>query len=370
MSDEPASSGLAQLREHNRELGQVRAGLQDWLRHRLEDSRLTVGPLGSPGGTGVANETLLFDVHRSSDSTVGYVARLAAPEALYLDYDLATHYRMYEAMMGAPTVPTPAVVGFEPDAEVLGAPFFVMEKIDGVVPSDKPSWASEGFVVDAEPAQRRWMWERTVALLAEVHRLDSTPFGFLRTGVTEDGVGDCLHYWMRFLRWAAPDRPVPLTEAAEEWLVANRPSGTALSWGDSRLPNVIYRRFEPVGLLDWDLVSLAGPQADVAWWIIMTPPESLRLDGIGSHDQFVNLWEDLTGSTASQLRWFLVFSAYRLAAVIAKLMSLFVAQGRIPSEAADRQLTTGLHAQLLAGLLELRPPAGVVPVVPDVGLDG
>ena len=162
---------------------------------------------------------------------------------------------------------------------------------------------------------------------------------------------------------------MPLTEEAEAWLSANRPSATALSWGDSRLPNVIYRDYTPVGLLDWDLVSLAGPQADIAWWILMTPQESVYLDGIGTHDEFVDLWEELTGNSATDLHWFLVFGAYRLAAIMAKLFSMFVAQGRMPAEFADAQLNTGLHVQMLAGLLDLTPPEGVTPTVPEVRWD-
>ena len=45
---------------------------------------------------------------------------------------------------------------------------------------------------------------------------------------------------------------------------------------------------------------------------------------------------------------------------------MFVAQGRMPAEVAAAQLNTGLHVQMLAGLLDLTPPAGVTPVVPDV----
>ena len=135
------------------------------------------------------------------------------------------------------------------------------------------------------------------------------------------------------------------------------------------MPNVIYRDFSPVGLLDWDLVSLAGPQTDIAWWILMTPQESVYLDGIGTHDEFVDLWEELTGNSATDLHWFLVFGAYRLAAIMAKLFSMFVAQGRMPAEFADAQLNTGLHVQMLAGLLDLTPPKGVTPTVPEVRWD-
>lgn len=368
-STEAQAKEWAQLKEHGRSPDQVHAALQSWMRHRLDDSRLSVGAPSTPGGTGIANETLLFDVHHSSGAVHGYVARIATGDPLYLDDDLSMHYRMYEAMASIPAVPTPSVLGYEPDPAVLGSPFFVMEKIDGAIPTDSPPWWIAGFVAQASPAERRLLWESTIRLMADFHRVDPEPFTFLRTGATGDGVGDSLDYWIRSLRWASPAAPIPLTDIAEEWLLAHRPVGTALSWGDSRLPNVIYRDYAPVAMLDWDLVSLAGPQADLAWWILMTAPDSTTLDGIGTNDELVDLWQDLTGISVADLRWFLVFGAYRLAAILAKLFSTFVAQGRMPAEAAQMQLDAGTHVQLLAGLLDLTPPPGVLPVIPDVRLD-
>jgi len=174
---------------------------------------------------------------------------------------------------------------------------------------------------------------------------------------------------MRSLRWAAPAEPVPLTHECEGWLLTNAPDVTALSWGDSRLPNVISRDFTPIGLLDWDLVSLAGPQADLAWWILMDPPESRQLEGIGTHDELVDLWEEAMGMRATELRWYLVFGAYRLAAIFAKLFSMMVAQGHMTQEAARMQLACGNHVQLLSGLLDLTPPPGVVPRMPELRLE-
>jgi aminoglycoside phosphotransferase (APT) family kinase protein len=357
------------LKDQTQALDRVRVGLESWMRRRLDETGLSIGGLRTPTGTGVANETVLFDATRASGATEGYVARLATPDSLYLDYDLSVHYRMYDAMMAFPTVPTPDVLGYEDDPDVVGAPFFVMERIDGVVPTDQPSWATEGFVVDAEPTQRRALWEQTVRTMAELHRLDVEPFLFLRTGATDSGAGDCLDYWARSLRWATRREPLPLTGECEEWLRANQPDVTALSWGDSRLPNVIYRDFAPVALLDWDLVSLAGPQTDVAWWILLDPPERRDLEGIGTHDEVVDLWEDATGQRATELHWYLVLGAYRLAAIFAKLFSMMVAQGHMPADAAQAELEHGLHVQLMSGLLDLTPPPGVVPRVPDVRLE-
>lgn len=371
MSDHAAPAGTweVHLKEQSQSLQRTRAGLQRWLRGTLDDPAAIVGALRTPGGTGVANETVLFNVRRGDGTTEGYVARLATPDPLYLDFDLARHHRMYEAMMAFPQVPTPAVLPYEPDHDIVGQPFFVMERIDGVVPTDNPSWASEGFVVEATPAQRRQLWERTVDILCSFHQLPTEPFAFLRTGETDSGTGDLLDLWCRSRRWAERDGAPPLVEEAEEWLRANQPRHTGLSWGDSRLPNVIYREHAPVAILDWDLVSLGGAQADLAWWIIMDPTSGAPLDGIGAHDDLVDRWEGTLGQKASDLHWYLVFGAFRLAAIMTKLFAMMSDAGHLTADAAKHMIDTGNHVQLIAGLLELTPPAGLTPVVPRVRFD-
>ena len=91
------------LKEQTQALDRIRDGLAGWMRRRLEDPGSTIAGMRTPSGTGVANETVIFDVARTTGSaagtTEGYVARLATPDPLYLDYDLAVHYRMYETMM-------------------------------------------------------------------------------------------------------------------------------------------------------------------------------------------------------------------------------------------------------------------------------
>jgi aminoglycoside phosphotransferase (APT) family kinase protein len=120
---------------------------------------------------------------------------------------------------------------------------------------------------------------------------------------------------------------------------------------------------------DWDLVSLAGPQADLAWWILMDPPESRQLEGIGTYEELVGLWEEVMGVRASDLRWYLVFGAYRLAAIFARLFAMMVAQGHMSEEARRAQLASGNPVQWMSGLLDLTPPRGVVPRVPDLQLE-
>jgi aminoglycoside phosphotransferase (APT) family kinase protein len=101
----------------------------------------------------------------------------------------------------------------------------------------------------------------------------------------------------------------------------------------------------------------------------MDPPESRQLAGIGTHDELIDLWEECTGRRATDLHWYLVFGAYRLAAIFARLFAMMAAQGHITAEAARVQLACGNHVQLISGLLDLEPPPGVTPRVPEVRLD-
>src|SRR5262249_49155096 len=161
------------------------------------------------------NETLLFDVEWSSGGrtrTQGFVARVASARTLYLDADVATHAKIYEALADVEGVPVPRVYGYEPDAAVLGAPFFVMERIRGDVPGDTPPWQSSGFLSDAGPQDRRVMWEAAVRVLAALPRGARALFPFLAPPAGASGLADHLRYWRRYLDAATEGSPDELLE--------------------------------------------------------------------------------------------------------------------------------------------------------------
>ena len=80
-----------------------------------------------------------------------------------------------------------------------------------------------------------------------------------------------LDRYERFLRWAEDDRPHALAREALTWLRTNAPAapapGPALVWGDARLSNVVYRDFEVVAVLDWEMATVGDPLLDLGWWI-------------------------------------------------------------------------------------------------------
>jgi aminoglycoside phosphotransferase (APT) family kinase protein len=338
LTDEPTVGGIP-LRGTARDLEHVRTVMASWLAPRVGASGgVSVSPVSTPGGGGVANETLMFDATWDADGVEhreGFVTRVASDRTLYLDADIEIHAKIYTVLADVDGVPVPRVYGYEDDAELLGAPFFVMERIVGDVPTDTPPWQSAGFVYEATPKERRAMWEDAVRVLAALHQVDAGRFPFLAGATGTSGLANHLGYWRRSLDAATADAPHDGLERGYAWLLANlpEPAPTGFSWGDSRFANIMFREGRVVSIFDWDTASLAGAEADLAWWRNMDGSASV-LDGIGTPDELVALWEAETGRKAMHLPWYDVFTTFRLGCIMIRLFANLAAEGQMPAETA------------------------------------
>jgi aminoglycoside phosphotransferase (APT) family kinase protein len=337
---------------------EVRRVLASWLAPRLgAQGRVSISSVTSPAGTGVANETLLFEASwstRAGERTQGFVARLASDRPLYIEADIEVQAKVYEALAGVPGVPVPTVYGYEPDDSLLGTSFFVMERIDGEVPGDQPHWSTTGFVHDASSERRRAMWEDAVGVLAALHRAEAARFPFLATDRPTSGLGDHLAYWRRYLDHGSDGHPVDVLEEGHQWLLAHLPdpAPTGFSWGDSRFANIMFRDDRVVAVFDWDTASLAGSEADLAWWRFMDGPTAEVLPGLGTGDELIRRWEEHTGRTARDIEWYDLFTAYRLGVVMLNLYANMGMDGLIAPDVAAKQGRESGPAQVLAAQLE------------------
>jgi aminoglycoside phosphotransferase (APT) family kinase protein len=129
--------------------------------------------------------------------------------------------------------------------------------------------------------------------------------------------------------WAAHGREQPTADRAREWLAANMPTErpTAFAWGDARAGNMIFDDFECKAVLDWEMVSLGGPLADLGWWLFLDRFHSdgygvPRLAGLGSREDTLTLWRDRVGPTDG-LEWHEIYSGFKFATIMIKLSQLF-----------------------------------------------
>ena len=341
--------------------------LQSWLAGKIAGSEeLVVENVTAPPSSGFSNETLLFDARwRESGVERGapLVARIKATAfQIFPTYDIERQSRVLELLGANTDVPVPRVFGYEADESLLGAPFFVMERIAGEIPPDAPTYHVAGWMTEIAPAERARIWWSGVEAMARVHAVDGAEpeLAFLAaSGEGADPLMRQLDEYERFVAWATDGRGHALCERALGWLRERRPRGQAplrLCWGDSRIGNQIFRDGRCVAVLDWEMATLADPQQDLAWWLFFDRHHSEscevpRLEGLPSREETIARWESLTGLRAGDVDYYETFAALRFSVIMIRVGELFVQNGVIPAEAnfAEDNSATRMLAKMLGG---------------------
>jgi aminoglycoside phosphotransferase (APT) family kinase protein len=293
---------------------------------------LGVTDLDYPRGAGQSHETILFEA-RWQGGRQGFVVRIKPGRFTVFPDDLfVQQFQIMQAMHQGGQVRVARPFWLEEDPGVLGAPFFVMEKVTGRVPVSVPPYRDHGFVAEAAPAQRQRMWEGGVRQLAAVHALPLAEARFLEGPEGErDGLEQEFAKYARFVQWVQQDRPWPVLEAALARLrslwPANQPEGVV--WGDARLGNIMFDdAFDPVAVMDWEQPSLGGALNDLGWWLALAEsmhgaaPGKPHLEGMGTRAETIALWEALTGKSAADIEWYEDFARLKHACCNVRMCAL------------------------------------------------
>ncbi len=282
----------------------------------LDEHGLGEGVLeAAPVGEGHSNVTYL--VRRGDVEVV--LRRPPRPPLPPSAHDVLREARVLRGLAGRARVPRVlAVCG---DEAVIGAPFYIMEKLDGHVVTSEPPEA-----LDA-PDERRRASEELVDALVEVHAADWQAAGL-------EGFGKPTGYLERQLRrfgglWEHNrTRDVPEVERVGTWLAANLPqSGPAtVVHGDFRLGNVMYAREAPARLtaiFDWEMATIGDPLADVGYlcalWVDRDDPplgkfelsSVTRAEGFLRREELVARYEERSGRSMTDIRWYQALALWK-----------------------------------------------------------
>jgi aminoglycoside phosphotransferase (APT) family kinase protein len=120
------------------DLNQMRLNLVSWLKNKMPDAReLSVSNIEKPG-VGLSNETLLFDITWEEDGKTKEksVVLRKAPEAtgVFPEYDIEKQFKIMQLLKDT-RIPVSNVYWYDNDVSIVGAPFFLMDRVQGKVPT-------------------------------------------------------------------------------------------------------------------------------------------------------------------------------------------------------------------------------------------
>jgi len=348
-----------------------------WLEGRLPEARkLELEELVRPSSSGFSNDTLVARVRyweEGRERRRQMVIR-ANPKGypVFPFYDIGRQFDIMTALRLNSQVPVPHCLWKESEElELLGGTFYVMDYVEGEVPSDNPPYPVAGFVKEASPAQRARLWWNGLEQLAAIHGLDweQAGMGFLDWPDPQSSpIQQHLDYYQAYLEWAAAGREQPVASTALDWLRSNMPESEpkGIIWGDARVGNQMFRDFEVVAVLDWEMAALGNPEADLGWWLFVDEvtmagngqPDLARprLEGLPSEEETVARYQELTGRPVRWLHYYKVFAGLRFACVMIRLMQRMSFSGQLPEEFVPPLERNNIVTQLLARLLDLPPP--------------
>jgi aminoglycoside phosphotransferase (APT) family kinase protein len=285
----------------------------------LDQAGLGAGELSiSPVGDGHSNVTYVV---RREDGTEMVLRRPPRPPLPPSAHDVLREARVISSLDGH-GVRVPKVLAVGDDEAVIGAPFYVMEKVEGVVMADS---LPDQF---ATPEERRRIADELIDALVEMHGADWRAAGL-------EGFGKPQGYLERQLRrftglWEHnKTREISAVETVGEWLRSNLPeSGEAtVVHGDYRLGNTMYAHEAParlIAIFDWEMATIGDPLADVGYlcalWTQADDPAGglrehlgkvTRQEGFPTRDELVARYEEKSGRSVADMRWYMTLAVWK-----------------------------------------------------------
>jgi len=260
-------------------------------------------------------------------------------QVLATAHDMGREHRIITAL--APTdVPVAPTLGLCTDDAVNGAPFYVMDFVDGTVVRD----ASVGETLTHE--QRRTASESIVDVLARIHRVDLDAVGLADLGRHEGYIERQLKRWYgQFEKSKTRDLPM-LDEVHQSLLRLVPPQGPAtIVHGDYRLDNCMLGPDGQISaVLDWEICTLGDPLADVGLLMVywndpddtgtVTVGGATTLDGFLRRPDLLERYAAISGRDLSAIDYYVAFGYWKLACIIEGVYARYIG-GAMGDRGAD-----------------------------------
>ncbi len=246
-------------------------------------------------------------------------------------HDMGREFRVISALAQT-NVPVPRALGFCEDESVTGAPFYVMEKVDGVVLRDLDAVASLNLGEAARCSRQ------LLEVLARIHSVDYEAVGLGDFGHPDGYLERQVRRWGEQWERSKTRELGGIDELARRLRAALPDSGPpAIVHGDYRIDNTMLAADDPgtiVAVLDWEMATLGDPLADlglfVLYWAevdvqeLATDDMIASLPGFLNVDEVIDLYAAESGRSAESLDFYVALAAYKLAIIVEGIHARFL----------------------------------------------
>ena len=250
----------------------------------------------------------------TGDASRDVVLRLRPrPPALLEPYDLERQFEILRALERTP-VRAPRALWLENTGDVLGRPFFVMERLPGdVYEMDAPDGP------DVTPERVRQMCLGMAEQLAAVHRVDLVATGVDELDDGHDHLDRELDHWEREMH-RVQRGALPALERLLKGLKDTKPQpyrAIALVHGDAKPGNFAFVGDDVSALFDWEMTTVGDPLTDIGWMELLW----MQPVGITSHsaaptiEEFLSHYESVSGISVQNRSWYRALNAYKMAVI-------------------------------------------------------
>ena len=303
-----------------------REPVEEWFRENVAGAEPPLEFTAISGG----RSNLTYGV-RDADGRRWALRRPPLGKTLGSAHDMAREHRVVSALAPTP-VPVAPVAGFCEDESVNGAPFYVMDFVEGPILRSRP---------DADPIDedaRRRIGENVVDTLVAIHAVDPDAVGLGDLGKKSDYVARTLHRW--YGQWEkSKTREVPLVDELHERLRSRIPEqGPAtIVHGDYRLDNMILTPDAAgvAAVVDWELCTLGDPLADVGLLLVYWGEEGDPLmpllepatvaPGFPRRDEVRERYAERSGRDLALVDYYVALGLWKLAIILEGVYARFSA---------------------------------------------
>ena len=275
-------------------------------------------------------------------------------------HDMGREHKIISALRDSP-VPVPVALGFCDDVEVNGAPFYVMDFVEGHILRGREQ-AEKVFDVE----HRRVAGDDLVDVMVALHSLDPDQVGLGDLGKKEDYIGRQLRRWhgqfqgsQEQEKEAGVHRPADIVTEVHDLLVAKKPAqqGAVIAHGDYRLDNCMFGDDgKVVAVLDWELCTLGDPLADLGTMLIYWTdrgesaragfPAASTAAGFPTRAELAARYADRSDLDLDPLPYYMAFGHWRLACIMEGVFVRY-ATGAMGGGEEARQASLGMGGEVI-----------------------